>query len=212
MRKRRWLPKPLVKAKAIDPTSSRLLSKERRKHKEELREARRLGFNAQRREKRMEGKLKELERESQAKIKETAEAVEERYERTVEELRMDKENLKKNLAKVNARIHREPLKIQHAVQRALEHKTGPDVVLPTVHHIKDKRGVVQDWARNAIITLVNEGVPISRTWSVMKVNAAALGVTIVGKWSIRTSGRVVREGGFAAGLMIVEYVRTCIGS
>jgi hypothetical protein len=209
MRKQRWLPKPLVKA--IDPTSSRLLSKERKKHKKELEEVRRLEYNSRRREERMEGKLRELERESQAKIEETAEAAEERYEGTIGELRRDKESLKKNLARLNARVHREPLKIQHAVQRALEHETSPDAVLPTVRYIKDKQGVVQDWARNAIITLVNEEVPISKTWSVMKVNAAALGVTVVGKWSTRTSGRVVREGSFAAGFMIVEYVLTCIG-
>ncbi|KAF9779017.1 hypothetical protein BJ322DRAFT_1013778, partial [Thelephora terrestris] len=73
-----------------------------------------------------------------------------------------------------------------------------------------KRGVVQDWARNAILTLVNQGVPMSKTWDVTSANAKALGVVIVGTWSIRTSCRVVREGGIAAGLMIVEYVLMCI--
>ena len=33
------------------------------------------------------------------------------------------------------------------------------------------------------MTLVNVGVPISKTWSVTKANADALGVIIVGKWS-----------------------------
>ena len=74
-----------------------------------------------------------------------------------------------------------------------------------------KKGVVQNWARNAILTLVNEGVPMSRTWAVMKANAEALGLMIVGSWSFQTSRRVVREGGIAAGLMIVGYALKCIG-
>ena len=80
-----------------------------------------------------------------------------------------------------------------------------------IRYVKNKRGIVQDWARNAILTLVNEGVPMSKTWSVTKANANALGMEIVGKWSFRTSRRVVREGGIAAGLMIVEYILKCIG-
>ena len=71
---------------------------------------------------------------------------------------------------------------------------------------------MKDWARNAMVMLVNEGITISKTWPVVAANAKALGVTLVGKWSTRTSGRVVREGGVAAALMIVEYVLTSIGS
>jgi len=36
MGKRRWLPKSPIKANAIDPENTRLLSKERRKYKQEL--------------------------------------------------------------------------------------------------------------------------------------------------------------------------------
>jgi len=120
--------------------------------------------------------------------------------------------MKKDLARLNARTRREPSRLEHAVQKALVHSRNSDAALPTVRHVKGKRGIIQDWARNAIVTLVNEGVPISKTWPVMKANATALGVVIVGKWSTRASGRVVREGGFAAGLMIVEYVLKCVGS
>ena len=41
LRELRWLPKPPVEAKAIDPTDRRLLSKERKKYKRELEKARR---------------------------------------------------------------------------------------------------------------------------------------------------------------------------
>ncbi|KAF9650304.1 hypothetical protein BDM02DRAFT_3259814 [Thelephora ganbajun] len=36
------------------------------------------------------------------------------------------------------------------------------------------------WAHNAILVLVNEGVAMPKTWSVMEAKAKALGVEIVG--------------------------------
>ena len=209
MQKRRWSPKSPVKAKEIDPTSSRLLSGERKKHKQELEKARRSEFNAQRREQRAQEKVEKVELESRVRTEEAVEAVEERYEEKLQELRRGEEDLKKNVARLNAHNHREPSRIQHAVEKATR-SGDPDIALPIVRYVKDRRGIVQGWARNTIVTLVNEGVPISRTWPVMKVNAVALDVEIVGKWSIRTSGRAVREGGIAAGLMIIEYVLSCI--
>lgn len=216
MHKRRWLPKSPIKANVIDPASSRLFSKERKKLNQEVEKARRMEANARRREQRAQEKLKKVKEESQAKIEEVTEAAEEHVEAMEERLegkfKDEKAGMKKDLARLNARNRREPSRIEHAVQKALKHSRNPDVALPTVHYVKDNRGIVQDWARNTIVTLVNEGIPISKTWSVMKANANALGVTIVGKWSTRTSGRVVREGGFSAGLMIVDYVLKCISS
>ena len=101
--------------------------------------------------------------------------------------RREKGGLKKDLARFNARSRREPLKIQHAVQRALEHTSNTTAVQPMIRYVKNKRGIIQDWARNAILTLVNEGVPMSKTWSVTKANVNTLGMDIVGKWSFRTS-------------------------
>lgn len=206
----------------VDPASRRLLTKQQQRAKKDLRRAQKSEYNAQRRQKRAQQKLKEVICESQARIEEV---VEERYESTLTELRKEtedlkaekerlkkeKKNLKKDLARLQACNRREPSRVDRKVRKALENARASDATLPIVRYAKDKRGVVQDWARNAIVTLVNEGVPISKTWSVMKTNATALGVTIVGKWSTRTSGRVVREGGFAAGLMIVEYLQKCIG-
>jgi flagellar biosynthesis GTPase FlhF len=197
--------------KPINPADCRLLSTERKKHKKELEKVRRSKANAWKREQRAREKLKKVEHEAQVQANEAAKAVVEQYKGQFKAWSREKESLKKDLAKLNARNRREPLKIQHAVQKALEHASDSNTDQPTIRYVKDKRGIVQDWARNAIITLVNEGVPMSKTWSVTKANADVLGVTLVGKWSSRTSRRVVHEGGVAAGLMIVEYAQTCIG-
>ena len=212
MGKRRWLPKSPVKAKAIDPTDSRLRSKERKQYKEDLERSRRSERNAQRREQRAREGRKKAELDLQIHAEEVAEAAEEHYEEKLEGLRSEEQGLKKNIARLNARVYREPSRIEHAVQKTLKHSGDPNATLPVVRYVKDRRGIVQDWARNAIVTLVNEGVPISKTWSVTNANAKALDVTIVGKWSTRMSGRVVREGGIAAGLMIMEYILSCICS
>ena len=143
-------------------------------------------------------------------MEEVAEAAEEHYEEKLKGLRSEEQGLKKNIARLNAYIYREPLRIEHVVQKTLKHSGDPNAALPVVHYVKDRRGIVQDWARNVIVMLVNEGVLISKTWSVTNANAKALGVMIVGKWSTRMSGRVVREGGIGAGLMIIEYVLSCI--
>ena len=100
LHKRRLLPKSSVKADAIDPASSRLLSKERKKHKEELEKIRRSEYNARRSTKRAEGKLKEVQRETQTRIEEAAKATIERCEGTLKELRREKESLKKELARL----------------------------------------------------------------------------------------------------------------
>jgi hypothetical protein len=211
LRKQQHLPKSPLKAKTIDLTNPRLFAEEQRKVRKIAENARRSELNGRRRERRIQEKLEKEKQESQVRVEEAVKAVEERYEGQREEWKGEKESLKKQLAKLNARNRREPSKIQHAVQKALKNSEDSDATQPTVRYVKDKRGVVRSWARNAIVTLVNEGVPMSKTWSVTKANADALEVTIVGSWSNRTSRRAVREGGLAAGLMMIEYVLACIG-
>ena len=127
--------------------------------------------------------MEKVELESQAQVEEALEAAEEHHKEKLQEVKKGEESLKNNLARLNARNRREPSRIQHTVQRALRHSGNPNPALPIVHYVKDRQGIVQDWACNAIVTLVNKGVPISKTWPVTKANAAALDVTIVGKWS-----------------------------
>jgi len=216
MRKRRWSPKSDTKTEAIDPANRRLLSRARVEYKREMKNLKRSEYNARRRERRAREELMEVREELegsqvQIQIQEAVEATERQYESQLEDLRGEKEVLKKEVARLDAHVRREPSKIQCAVQKALKHGNNSSAVQPNVRYVKDKREIVQDWARDAIVTLVNEGVPLSKTWQVTKVNAKALGVTVVGKWSIRTTRRVVREGGIAAELMIANYISTCIG-
>ena len=64
LHKRRRLPKskssPGAKAEAIDPANSRLLSEERKSHKQELEKVRRLEINARKRAKRAQEKLEKM--------------------------------------------------------------------------------------------------------------------------------------------------------
>ena len=209
MQKRRWLLRSPARpgSEVINPTHRRLVSSIEKKHAREMEKVEKSEHNARRREQRLREELKE----SQAQTQEVTNAAEERYEEQFEEWRREKEGLKKDIARHNARDRREPSRIQHAVREALKHPADPNTVQPSVRYVKGKRGIIQNWARDAIVTLVNEGIPMSKTWSVTKANAKALGVTIVGKWSFRTSRRVVREGGIAAGLMILQYILTCVG-
>lgn len=207
MYEKRWLPKSPTEENTVTPESRRLLLQQQMKHRREIEKLKRLEYNSRRREQRAREEI----RESQAQIEEVTEVVEEQYEERLEEWKKEKKCLKKDLARQNARVRREPSKIQHAVQKAAKRSGDPDPVQQDLRYVKDRRGVVKEWARNSILTLVNEGVPMSKTWAITAANAKALGVTIVGKWSPRTSRRVVREGGIAAGLMIVEYILSCIG-
>jgi len=147
-----------------------------------------LEYNARRREQGAQERARRAEQGLRVWAEEVVDAVEERceqrYEQQCKEWRREKASLKKNLARLSACNRREPSRIEHAVQKALKRNKDPNAALPMVRYVKDKWGIVQDWARNAIVTLVNEGVPISKTWSVTKANADALGVTIVGKWSV----------------------------
>ena len=103
------------------------------------------------------------------------------------------------------------MRTEHAVQKAIKSSHSAHGVQQNICYVKDKQGIVQNWARDVILRLVNLGVPMSKTWEVTKVDAEVYSVVIVGTWSTRTSRQVVCEGGIAAGLMIVEYVLTCIG-
>jgi hypothetical protein len=191
----------------VDPVNHRLLSQERKKHKKEMEEIKKVEYNTRKKGQRLQKKLQE----SQARIQESTEVVEERCKEWLEGWRTEKAGLKKRIARLDARDRRRSSRTHHAVQKALKRGRDPNATQPVVRYVKDKRGIVQDWARDAILMLVNEGIPMSRTWAVTEANAKVLEVMIVGKWSPRTSRRVVREGCIASQLMIVEYVLTCIG-
>ena len=83
---------------------------------------------------------------------------------------------------------------------------------PNTRCVKTSEGVVEDWVRDLICVLVGKhGAPASRVYDLVRSVAEALGIEIVGKWSARTAGRAVGEGGIAAEQMIVSSVRDCMG-
>ena len=77
MGKRRWLPKSDAKAEAINPTDPRLLSRARKKLKDEEKKVKRLEYNRRRREQR--GKMREelKSKKSQAQVHPATEPVKE---------------------------------------------------------------------------------------------------------------------------------------
>ena len=168
MRERRWLPKALLEANEIDPTDHRLLSRMQKKHEREMEKRKKLEYNVRKREQRVQEKLNK----SQAQMQEETEVAEERYKGQLEEWKEERKGLKKDLARLNARNRREPLRIEHAVRNAIRHGSGPGTAQLVIRYVKGRRGVVQDWARDTILMLVNEGIPMSRTWVVMNVEQA----------------------------------------
>ena len=178
MYKRRWLQTPSTEANKTGLVNRHLPSQAQQKHRREMEEAKKLEYNSQRREKRMGKKLVEL----QARIQE-AEVLKERYKGRAEKWKKEKEFLKKEIARLKARDRRGSSRIQHAVQKAIKRGSESSTSQPVVRYVKDKRGIVRDWARNTILTLVNKGIPMSKTWGVAKASVKGLGVRIVGTWS-----------------------------
>lgn len=179
MGKQRWATKSPTKANRINPKDRRHYSMVRKEVRRAIKKIKKSEYNAQKRERRVKERLSE----SQAQTQEAVKEADERHEEQTKELRKEKESLKKDIKRLKAHDCREPSKIQHAVQRALKHCNSNTTAQPVVRYVKDKRGVVRDWARNTILTLVNEGIPMSKTWGVTKANANGLGVEIVGRWS-----------------------------
>jgi len=133
MRKRRWLPKSHAEAETISPENHRLLSEERKKYEKELEEVQRLEFNARRREhqaREREHLVQEaLVKAEQEWAREVDKAVEEQYGEQFEEWKREKEGLRKDIARLNARNRREPSKIRHAVQKALKKRDNSNAHL-----------------------------------------------------------------------------------
>ena len=134
MQKRRWLPGSHAKTEVIDPANRRLLSRARKEHKREMEKVKKSEYNTRRREQRTREKLEE----SHAQVQEAVEATEAQYESRLEDLRREKEVLRKEVARLNAHVRREPSKIQHAVQKALNHDNTPDAAQLNIRHVKNK--------------------------------------------------------------------------
>ena len=86
-------------------------------------------------------------------------------------------------------------------------------VSSNVLEIKDKHGVINDWARETIAELVGlEDVPAKSSFQVFRTCAARAGKEVKGSWDRRTVPRVMLEATQAAEMLIVERFLECIGS
>lgn len=119
--------------------------------------------------------------------------------------------LQKTIRRLKAYIGGETKRVERAVHKAIKQVTG-DVGSLNARCVKTPQGVVEDWVRDLICILVGKyGTPASRVYDLVCSVAEAFGIKIVGKWSARTAGRAVDEGGVAAEEMIVHSIRNCMG-
>jgi len=98
--------------------------------------------------------------------------------------------------------------ISHAAEKAVEAKKAS----PNVLEVKDKQGVIKDWARETMAELTGvENIPASSSFRVFKKCATMTGKEVKGSWSRRSVSRVMCEVEQAAELLVVECFLQCTG-
>jgi hypothetical protein len=134
----------------------------------------------------------------QAQVREltaTLEAGQRDAARTAEVLQKRNTGTKKIVRRLRDRLSQVPSKLERAIQKAREQAS----VNTGVRRIKSAAGVVEDWARDLIRTLVIKvGVPVMKVPAAFLLVARALGVNIEDIVSDRTCRRIVLEGGVLA--------------
>ena len=123
------------------------------------------------------------------------------------------QGLQKTVKQLRAHIKGDARRVEREVQKVIKRVTqGAGVSGVHRVNVKTPQGVVEDWVRDLICELVGEhGIPASRVDDVVSSVSEAFGVKLDGKWSTRTSGRAVDEGGIAAEEMIIHAIRSCMG-
>ena len=138
----------------------------------------------------------------------TAAAETERQEaaRVVESLEERNSRMKKKLRRFRERLSRAPSMLERAIQKALKVE-GRTSVNAGTHRIKSTTGVVEEWARDLIRSLViKAGVPVMKVPAVFLLVTQALGVDIEDTVSDRTCRRIVLEGGVLAKTWLVKEI------
>ena len=147
--------------------------------------------------------------------KKTETTLQETEARHMEEVTKSNEKiqgLQKMVKRLRAHVGGDPKRIERAVQKGIKRATCGTSGPPNSRRVKTPAGVVEDWARDLICVLVGKhGTPASRAYDLVCSVADALGIKIIGRWSARTAGRAVDEGGLAAEQMIVDSVQNCMG-
>ena len=174
--------------------------------------------NSTRREQRLKEKLVKKSEEASTlahahQENETAlQAIKARYSDELDRSSEKVRGLQKTVKRLRAYVGGETKRIERAVQKAIKQVTR-GVRSINARHIKTPQGVVEDWVRDLICVLVGKhGTPASRVYDLVASVAEALGIEIVGKWSPRTAGRVVDEGGLAAEQMIIHSIWNSMGA
>ena len=115
---------------------------------------------------------------------------------------------KKKLQRLREQLSRVPSRLERAIQRAVQkqEQLGASVG-PGTRCIKSAAGVVEDWARDLIRSLVIKvGVPVTKVPAVFLLVAQALGVNVEDTVSDRTCRRIVLEGGVFAKTWLAKEI------
>lgn len=173
--------------------------------KRDLRNARKRELRAVKRADFANAEIKDL----QAQVTElTAIAETERRDavRVAEGLEERNSGMKKKLRRFREQLSQEPSRLERAIQKVLKEE-GRTSANAGSHRIKSAAGVVEDWARDLIRSLViKAGVPVMKVPAVFLLVTRALGVDIEDTVSDRTCRRIVLEGGVLAKTWLVKEI------
>ena len=126
--------------------------------------------------------------------------------RAVEILEERNSEMKKKLRQCQDRLSRVPSRLEKAIQKALDAR-GRTPTNTGTHRIKSTAGVVEDWARDLIRSLVVKvGVPVMKVPAAFLLVAQALGVNVDDTVSDRTCRRIVLEGGVLAKTWLAKEI------
>ena len=124
--------------------------------------------------------------------------------RAVEVVKERHSKMKKKLRLVREQLSRVPSRLERAIQKATKMQSQAPA---GIRRIKSAAGVVEDWARDLIRTLVIKvGVPVTKVPAAFLLVAEALGINVEDTVSDRTCRRIVLEGGVVAKIWLVKEI------
>ena len=105
------------------------------------------------------------------------------------------------------RFREQVSRIPSRLERAIQTARGTHPAGTATHRIKSAAGVVEDWARDLIRSLVIKvGVPVVKVPAAFLLVAQALGIDVEDTVSNRTCRRIVLEGGVLAKAWLAKEI------
>ena len=197
----RYLRNALVEARANIRDITRLSKVAQDAAKREIHNARKREQHALRKAELAATEVEDL----QARITELTAVRESEQQEVARELGTIKERhgeTKKKLRQFRERLARVPSRLERAVQGAVKAQEQT-----SARQVKSPAGVVEDWARDLIRSLVIKlGVPVMKAPAVFLSVAQALGVNVEDTISDRTCRRIVLEGGVFAKTWLAKEI------